>query len=61
MAFLVLFCLRRSDEIRRERGQPRKRERKSTGRMSGVIEHNRNTGPHSAGGTLARMELPILW
>ncbi|GLD53782.1 uncharacterized protein AKAME5_000648800 [Lates japonicus] len=28
--------------------------------MRGVIEHNRNTGPRSAGGTLARTKLPIL-
>lgn len=58
----VLLKDRKADEIRRaERARPRKRERKSTDRVRGVIEHNRNTGPHSAGGTLARTKPPILW
>lgn len=48
--------------LEEERGQwERERGRgKSTVRMRGVIEHNGNTGPHSAGGTLAETKPPIL-
>lgn len=61
VVFLVPFLPEEKRRNKREGERPRKRERKSTVGMRGVIEHNRDTGPRSAGGTLARTNPPILW
>lgn len=44
VVFLVLFCLKRRDEVRGRRSGRERGKGKSTVRMRGVIEHNRDTG-----------------
>lgn len=52
---------KRTDEMRgRGAAPPPKKKEIERVRMRGVIEHNRNTGPRSAGRTLAGTKPPIL-